>query len=537
MSSHRPQYFPNKLHPIDINRSNLEHVLKELQLTIKEGVEIICNSLPPVTDASDYGSIYSGIPGVSLALLRLERQNESIGSSSLRCAKMACERIVPTPTDVNLLPGRMSPIGSSLGPVFLRIFAVCEDNNLNLGRGLSVSPEDASALNNAVQQSLQHGAFISFKGHSLGGDEVLYGRAGLLWALLTIQKHMFEEKTEKAVRLALQPALKAIPQLIDNIIAAGRQGSRKFIEKHGPSDAFPLMWPWIEEYYGLGAVHGISGILTVLLSCDLTDLRVGEEGSYLDLIADTITCLCRICITNDGHLPMSIPPRPSSQPRAAPLLQICHGTPGLLVLLAAAQRNGFFTGTFWKPEWDVAIRLGTEKIWQEGILSKGGNLCHGLTGNAWPLLTLHDTFTYNLGTQTIARRIRAERLAGEGEQISNDRDVLTGDYFLSRALAFMMLARESPPYSSAREIPSSYDFRTPDRPFSLYEGLAGQLCAWAETCAVIKGRLRQMELAADKDMYVKDIEHDKTFTECLLQQLGFPGLEVNGPDNDLLVRG
>lgn len=193
--------------------------------------------------------------------------------------------------------------------------------------------------------------------------------------------------------------------------------------------------------------------------------------------------------------------------------------------------------TFWRPEWDVAIRLGTEKIWQEGILSKGGNLCHGLTGNAWPLLDLHDTFTYDSYMQTSARSIRAERLAREGEQIPKDREVLTGDYFLSRALAFMMLARESPPYSSAREIPSSYDFRTPDRPFSLYEGLAGQLCAWAETCAVIKGRLRQMELAADKNMSMEDIERDTIFTKCLLQQLGFPGLEVNGSDIDLLLQG
>lgn len=336
MSSHAPQYFPNKLQPIDINKSNLEHVLEELQLAIKEGVEIVCNSLPPVTDASDYGSIYSGIPGVALAFLRLERQRESIGSSSLHCANLAYERIIQTPTDVHLLPGRMSPIGSPLGPVFLRILAVCEDHNLNLGRGLSVSPEDASALNDAVQRSLQHGPVVSFRHHSLGGDEVLYGRAGLLWALLTIQRHILEEKTKTAVGRELRAAMKAIPPLINAIIAAGKQGSRKFIEKNGPSDAFPLMWPWIEDYYGLGAVHGISGILTILLSCDLTDLRVGEADSYLDLIADTITGLCRICITNDGHLPTSIPPMPSSQSRAAPLLQICHGTPGLLILLTAA---------------------------------------------------------------------------------------------------------------------------------------------------------------------------------------------------------
>jgi hypothetical protein len=535
MSSHSPQYFPNKLQPVDINASNLKHVLKELQLAIKEGIELIGNSIPPVTDLSDYGSIYSGIPGVAYAFLRLERQAESIGSSNLHYAKLAYERIIPTPTDLHLLPGRMSPVGSSLGPVFLRILAVCEDHNLNLGRGLSVAPEDASALNDAVQRSLQHGHVIPFKGHSMGGDEVLYGRAGLLWALLTIRKHMFEEKTEKAVRRALGPALKSIPQLIDAIIAAGKQGSREFIEKYGSSDAFPLMWPWIEDRYGLGAVHGVSGILTVLLSCDPTELRLGEEDSHLDLIADTITGLCRICIANGGHLPTSIPLLSSSQSRASHLLQICHGTPGLLILLAAAQRDGFFTGTFWKPEWDVAIRLGTEKIWQEGILSKGGNLCHGLTGNAWPLLTLHDIFRYDLGMQTIAKRKRAKDLAKKGEPITKDGEALTGDYFLSRALAFMMLARECPPYSSALGITSSYDFRTPDRPFSLYEGLAGQLCAWAETCAVIKGRLRQMDLAADKDVSRAEIEGDRIFTKCLIQQLGFPGLAANGPDNDLLL--
>lgn len=63
------------------------------------------------------------------------------------------------------------------------------------------------------------------------------------------------------------------------------------------------------------------------------------------------------------------------------------------------------------------------------------------------------------------------------------------DCFLSRALTLLLLARETPPYSTALDIPSRYDFRTPDRPYSLYEGLAGELCAWAEACAVAHARL------------------------------------------------
>lgn len=182
------------------------------------------------------------------------------------------------------------------------------------------------------------------------------------------------------------------------------------------------------------------------------------------LIAETITGLCRISIANNGHLPSSIPSR--SRSRGFPLVQICHGAPGLLTLLATARKNNHLR-TYWKSEWDEAIHLSAERVWQEGLLSKGGSLCHGLTGNAWSLLALHESFELDSHAE------------------GNDKS----DYFLSRALALLLLARETPPYSTALDISSGYDFRMPDRPYSLYEGLSGELCAWAEACVVVQARL------------------------------------------------
>lgn len=151
--------------------------------------------------------------------------------------------------------------------------------------------------------------------------------------------------------------------------------------------------------------------------------------------------------------------------------------------------------SYWQSEWDGAIRLGAERVWQEGLLSKGGSLCHGLAGNAWSLLALHESYELDLDSE-------------EGNEES--------DYFLSRALTLLLLARETPPYSTALDISSGYDFRMPDRPYSLYGGLAGELCAWAEACVVVQARLCREEIGQAESQQVK------------AKTLGFPCLGGNG---------
>ncbi|EED23859.1 lanthionine synthetase C family protein, putative [Talaromyces stipitatus ATCC 10500] len=533
MESTRPQFYPNTLRLSDISKTSLESVLQDLRLAVKNSVDIISRNCKRPTDASAYGNVYGGIPGIVLTLLRLERQKPSIQQKAEQNSQtnypsqdyfqLASDLIMQTPSDIEQIDGRLSPLASEVGQSFMRILAYCEQLNLQPEADTSPDPEDFRIFNQAVERATLHGPVYTFKGFSLGGDELIFGRAGLLWSLLTLKTHanLTPRATEELLTTRLSTAIQSIPKLVNAIIDGGKQGSQEFVKLYDSKEALPLMWQWMEGYYALGAMHGTTGILTMLLSCDLSHEQEQD-------IADTITSLCRICIEKGGHFPMSIPDRPDALTRPSPFVQLCHGPPGLLVLLGVVYEKMSFVERFWRPEWDVAIRLGTKKIWEEGLLSKGGNVCHGLTGNAWSLLSLHNIYEYQGPALREAKRKRMADLE-KYERLSTEKEeTLNGDYFLSRALPFMMLARESPPYSQEINIKTTFDFRAPDRPYSYGEGLAGQMCAWAETCAVIKARLRKMELGSGSNGNVS-FDEDEQFRGSLAQQLGFFGLVINGP--------
>ncbi|KAK9426982.1 hypothetical protein V1505DRAFT_98860 [Lipomyces doorenjongii] len=93
----------------------------------------------------------------------------------------------------------------------------------------------------------------------------------------------------------------------------------------------------------------------------------------------------------------------NSSSRSSPPV-LTHCSPGILLLLACARTNAHLTSDFWQPEWDEAIRWATERVWEEGLLSKGGSLCHGIAGNAWPLLLLHNCFEYDVEQREGAKR-------------------------------------------------------------------------------------------------------------------------------------
>lgn len=260
-----------------------------------------------------------------------------------------------------------------------------------------------------------------------------------------------------------------------------------------------------------------AGILTILLACNSSELKSDEASrNHFPLIANTISKLCDLCISQNGHLPSSLPPRSSSRP--SPLVQICHGTPGLLLLLAQARRNIGILSSYWQPEWDEAIRLGTERVWEEGLLYKGGGLCHGIAGNAWPLLALHNSYFNNL----------VGAAAFGGSQATPSSTSLSADYFLSRALAFLLHARETLPFKRSA-ITSHKQFRMPDNPYSLFEGLTGTICAWSEACVVITTRLRKLEKLERAEVTTQgDIDKEDE------DELGIPGLGGVGEPRGLL---
>ncbi|GLA18932.1 hypothetical protein AnigIFM62618_006590 [Aspergillus niger] len=513
-----PQYYPNNLIPLDINKVTLKSALKELQVAVNRGATLLQEACPPQSEwGKTYNTgLYVGFPGIALAFLRLDHQvrafsNKEVGLP-LDFRRLASEQIIPHGPDFPLLPERVAPFGSSsvlVGPL-MRILAAAQS-------GASMSEADIECLRSVVQVAIGNDHMLPHGDGMMGTDEVLYGRAGLLWAVLSVRAHKYDEGATGL----LTSIFESVPDLVDAIIKGGLQGRDDYVEEYGERGALPLMWHWHEDRYGLGAVHGMSGILAALLACDPEELNDGASRNYLPLIAETITGLCKLCIAHNGHLPTNLPNRGPSSKRSSPLVQICHGSPGILALMASARRNKPLITCFWQPEWDVAIRLASERVWEEGLLSKGGGICHGITGNAWPLLLLHDSFEYDKEEMQAARERYMER-----EQITSATVLdtgLTGDYFLSRALALMLHARETPPYHSS-DTPTSNIYRLPDRPFSLMEGLAGIVCAWSDTCVSVQMRLQSMLLREKWPHSSASLKTDPTFQELESLRLGIPTL-------------
>lgn len=180
--------------------------------------------------------------------LRLDQQARVLAekdSPAPDYRKIANERILPHGPDLPLLPARLSPVGSScpLSAVVLRVLKAASDGDAG------VSKDDLRRLHDAVEMALSTPPAVSYSSRVMGTDEVLFGRAGLLWALINIRTRKFDKETSNA----LSPVLEAIPRLIDVIIDAGRHGSRNYSNQHGTKASLPLMWVWMEGYYGLGA--------------------------------------------------------------------------------------------------------------------------------------------------------------------------------------------------------------------------------------------------------------------------------------------
>ncbi|OGE57867.1 hypothetical protein PENARI_c001G03266 [Penicillium arizonense] len=515
----RPQFFPNTLTPPTINTATLAASLEELRIAVRNGAEQVKENTPLPESWGSHG-IFRSFPGIALAFLRLDYQSsmlEGTKETSTDYRQLGLQRIPSGLPEAPLLPSRLSPTGSSspLTAITLRILAALAKEDWKNGNA-NIAVEDISCLLDAVQMALKNEPLVAHDGRRIGGDEMIFGRAGLLWTLLNVRTHTFDEQTQKA----LTPVLGKIPELIRVVIDAGRQGSKSYIEMNGDQEAHPLMYAWMEDHYCFGAVHGITGILAIILSA-----KPDELAEHLPVIGDSITALCKLSISSNGHLPMALPP--FSYGQRSELVQLCHGTPGLLILLAAALKNTALTRAHWDPSWDQAIYLGTERVWEEGLLSKGGSLCHGISGNAWPWLLLHHSFEYLSKNMDDGREAYLQRAQVPTLPNPDVSQKLTGDFFLSRALAFMLHARETRPYNTS-STSSDKDYRMPDEPYALFEGLAGNVCAWADTCAVLQAKLRKMELVEQGICATSGVSKDEAFQEALRKQVGFPALGGNG---------
>jgi hypothetical protein len=203
----------------------------------------------------------------------------------------------------------------------------------------------------------------------------------------------------------------------------------------------------LRHRYDLGLVHGVPGNLYLLMH--FSDLLTASARYD---IRHTLDCVAE-CV--DAELGMlELLPSPCSEalhrrigsPEYTERVHWCSGSPAAVFLFARAYE------VFGDVAYLDTARRAARHVWRYGLLRKGNGICHGIAGNGYAFLSLY-------------------------RRTADPRD-------LHRALHF---ARQSWSERVVREQ------RTPDRPWTLYEGLMGTLCFYRDCLDSSRARFPAFE--------------------------------------------
>lgn len=111
------------------------------------------------------------------------------------------------------------------------------------------------------------------------------------------------------------------------------------------------------------------------------------------------------------------------------LVHWCHGAPGAIYLFAKAYL------VYKEEKYLTSCKRAADLIWSKGLLKKGPGICHGVAGSGYAFLLMY--------------------------RLTLDQQ------YLYKAMKFMQFLKD-PEFRR--------NSRRPDRPFSLYEGIAGTVC-------------------------------------------------------------
>ncbi|KAK7792925.1 hypothetical protein R5R35_008002 [Gryllus longicercus] len=280
----------------------------------------------------------------------------------------------------------------------------------------------AAVIYNAVGDTQNADKYLSryievtadYKQHQgSGADEFFVGRAGYLSGALWLDRQLGEGAYPQSV----------MKDMCDSMVLSGRE----YAYRH--NSPCPLMYVYGEREY-LGAAHGLSGILQMILSVPESLHRDPKIEHDVRASVDYVLSLQ----TPAGNFP---PMAGDSQRRGAAdpddLVQWCHGAAGIVYLMAKAYLQ-------WRDEkyLQSCFKCG-EIIWNNGLLKKGPGLCHGVSGNGYVMLLL---------------------------------------FRLTRDRKFLHRAQEMARFMFTRKFDK--EARVPDNPFSLFEGWAGAACFLAD---------------------------------------------------------
>uniref|UniRef100_A0A2C9W6I8 LanC-like protein GCR2 n=1 Tax=Manihot esculenta TaxID=3983 RepID=A0A2C9W6I8_MANES len=216
--------------------------------------------------------------------------------------------------------------------------------------------------------------------------ELLYGRAGFLWACSFLNKHIGKE-TISAGRMRA---------VVDEIIKGGKRLAHR--------DKCSLMYEWHGKKYW-GAAHGMAGIMHVLMDMELKPNEVEDvKGTLRYMIKNRFP---------SGNYPSS---EGSESDR---LVHWCHGAPGVALTLVKAAE------VFGDQEFLQAAMDAAEVVWNRGLLKRVG-ICHGISGNTYVFLSLYRLtgnvqYLYRAKAFACFLHEKAQKLISEGKMHGGDR--------------------------------------------------------------------------------------------------------------------
>ncbi|KAB1200555.1 LanC-like protein GCL1 [Morella rubra] len=301
--------------------------------------------------------------------------------------------------------------------------------------------------------------------------DLLYGRAGFLWAALFLNKHLGQETVPNDL---LMP-------VVDAVIAGGRAGA-------SDNTACPLMYRWHGTRY-FGAANGLAGILHVLLHFPLST----EDAED---VKGTLRYLMSNRFAHSGNYPSS-----EGNPRDK-LVQWSHGATGMALTLCKASKGVLLLAPFCslfqvfpvdREFRDAAIEAG-EVVWKNGLVKKVG-LADGVAGNGYAFLSLYrltGESIYEERAKTFASFLyhNGRKLATVGQAPGTDHAFSLFQGLAGTAcLWFDLLAPES-----SRKLATVGQAPGTDQAFTLFQGLAGTACLWFDLLAPENSRFPGYEL-------------------------------------------
>ncbi len=198
--------------------------------------------------------------------------------------------------------------------------------------------------------------------------EALWGSPGTLVAVL----HMLDDLTGDAPALVRwQDLLQRGAQILFDAMHLARRSTPPHAQA----------WLWTQDMYGkqldhLGAGHGFAGNLYPVLR-GARWLDPALVARFEERAEHTLAVTAEVEGNGANWQPLydraalGYPPRP--------LMQDCHGAPGIVCRLTDTQ----------SPALRALLVAGGEAIWTAGPLRKPPGLCHGSDGNGYALLKLH----------------------------------------------------------------------------------------------------------------------------------------------------